>query len=80
MKHKRTGKDEGPAQRALRLLGSLAAAGAGAVLLGTLPSLRRYLHIKWIAAGQHAMPTMPPDAARSAAQAPRWGTRRWPTG
>lgn len=63
-----------------RIVGAIALAGAGLLVVTQLGSIMRYLHLWRISAGKHAVP-FPRDAgAPSAAQTPRWGTEHWPRG
>ncbi|MCU1281265.1 MAG: hypothetical protein JWM53_4811 [bacterium] len=62
--------------RAAMMVGALALAGVGVVLLWQLGTIRRYVGMRRMSARRH--PT-PPGTMREAADTPpRWGTSHWP--
>jgi hypothetical protein len=59
-----------------KILGVVAIAGAGVLILSQLGSLRRYINIRRMSARKHPRP---PGTQRQGADAPpRWGTTHWP--
>jgi hypothetical protein len=77
MKRKREKNGNGIGNTWAKVVSAIALAGAGALALTQLPSLRRYIRIRRMSGGPHPTPpTVADDASR--AQTPRWGTTHWP--
>jgi hypothetical protein len=69
-------KHDGIVGQVGKLVGAIAMAGAGILALAQLPSLRRYLRMKRMAA-PHTPPQVEVDIAATSQRA-RWGTSHWP--
>jgi hypothetical protein len=77
MKRKRENNGHGIGSTWAKVASAIALAGAGALALTQLPSVRRYLRIRWMSGGKHPMPSVV-EGQDSRAQTPRWGTTHWP--
>jgi hypothetical protein len=77
MERRREKDDHGIGRMLAKVAGAIALAGAGALALSQLPTMRRYLRIRRMSAGKHPSPPNVGDQA-SRAQTPRWGTTHWP--
>jgi hypothetical protein len=73
---KRAHNDKGFGSRLARVIGMLAAAGAGIFAFTQIDSLRRYIGIRRMSASKH--PTPPGTIEPGAPAPPRWGTSHWP--
>jgi hypothetical protein len=62
--------------RAAMVMGALALAGVGVVLLTQLGTIRRYLGMRRMSARRH--PTPPATLKEATKTPPRWGTSHWP--
>ena len=77
---RRAYKQDGFGGTAGKIVGAIALASAGLLIVTQLGSIKRYLHLRRISAGKHPVPMPRGQGGPSLAQTPRWGTEHWPRG